>query len=649
MNTRYAASVPRRRRYSLKRDEHRRVVMFGVVGLIGVGVNNGLLWLLVEHVALPIYVASVIAIEASIVVNFVLNDNTTWRDRKQGPVWVRLTRYNTSTAASSLFVNIAVLLFLREWLHVPYLAANMAGIGCAAAANYVGNSVWTYGGLRMRFPKAVWGILLTSLGVRLLLAMGLGPGFDEAYYYTYAVHPSLSYFDHPPLVGFLAGFFPYMTGVANAFTIRLAAVLLFTATGLLVYSLARRLASPSEAVAAYAVFSFTPLFMLGAGTMILPDAGMVFFWSATLVLLERILRGEDTRGRLWVGAGVLTGATMLAKYHGALLAVSLALFLVLYRRQLLRTAGPYVYAVAACVTFLPVIVWNAQHGWVSFLFQGGRASGIRFSALHLGRAVGGQALYLTPVLLPVYVWAIWRSIRDGALGKSTTGRFVLLFGALPVLLITGLGAVRPILPHWPLPGYVALTITAGALLSRALARYRWVRSAVATGGAVVGLLVLVAYMHTQFGVLQFERWAARGWIERKQVRKDATLDVHGWGEIASFMRRGGMSPDSVFLFSHKWFLSGQICLATQGEYDVTCFSRDPRGFGIWSAEQQLVGRDGVCVTTSRYRRDIRLEYGNYFEWIGPPDSVVVHRGGVPGKVIYFRYCRRLLKRYPRPG
>jgi len=78
----------------------------------------------------------------------------------------------------------------------------------------------------------------------------------------------LSYFDHPPVVGFLAGYFPYLTGVASALTIRLAAVLLYSITGLLLYQLARQFVDERKAVWAILLFNVTPIFFLLAGIFV---------------------------------------------------------------------------------------------------------------------------------------------------------------------------------------------------------------------------------------------------------------------------------------------------------------------------------------------------------------------------------------------
>ena len=59
-----------------------RFIKFSIVGSIGVGVNLGLLYVLVEYFGLYYMLAATLAIGASVVSNFVLNDRWTWKDRR---------------------------------------------------------------------------------------------------------------------------------------------------------------------------------------------------------------------------------------------------------------------------------------------------------------------------------------------------------------------------------------------------------------------------------------------------------------------------------------------------------------------------------------------------------------------------------------
>ncbi|MGB2981018.1 MAG: GtrA family protein, partial [Candidatus Zixiibacteriota bacterium] len=69
----------------IHRKEVRRIVKFGLVGTWGFLVNMFFLWFFTETVGLFYLFSSLIAIEISLIKNYVFNDLWTWRDRgKEG-------------------------------------------------------------------------------------------------------------------------------------------------------------------------------------------------------------------------------------------------------------------------------------------------------------------------------------------------------------------------------------------------------------------------------------------------------------------------------------------------------------------------------------------------------------------------------------
>lgn len=130
-----------------------RPLKFLIVGLIGVGVNEGLLALL--HIYYPVLeIISPIAIEVSILSNYLLNALWTFRERstKVGRFnsfsFYEMVKYNI-VALGGLAINLVVLLLLTNY-GVQYLEANLAGIILGFMVNYIGSEkiVWKYNNLK---------------------------------------------------------------------------------------------------------------------------------------------------------------------------------------------------------------------------------------------------------------------------------------------------------------------------------------------------------------------------------------------------------------------------------------------------------------------------------------------------------------------
>ena len=104
------------------------------------------LWFFTETVEVFYLLSSLIAIEISLLNNFVLNDLWTWHDRgRQGKreYLKRMFQYHL-TASAAMLANIAILWILTELFDVYYLVSNIFGILCGAAMNFFLNDRWTF-------------------------------------------------------------------------------------------------------------------------------------------------------------------------------------------------------------------------------------------------------------------------------------------------------------------------------------------------------------------------------------------------------------------------------------------------------------------------------------------------------------------------
>jgi len=131
--------------------EWTRVFRFGIVGITGIVVNLGILYILVEYGHLsnnPLdLVASAIAIEISILNNFILNDFWTFRsleNSKYSSRWQRLAAFNIVSAGGAV-INWTVFLVLTAGFGIYYLAAQFIGTLLGFVWNFTVNRrvTWT--------------------------------------------------------------------------------------------------------------------------------------------------------------------------------------------------------------------------------------------------------------------------------------------------------------------------------------------------------------------------------------------------------------------------------------------------------------------------------------------------------------------------
>ncbi len=132
----------------LGRDDPRvrTLVKFALVGASGVVVNLGVFALLIE-LGVNRFVASPLAIEASIVSNFLLHDAWTfrWRNRR-GRARTRALQYNLVSLISLAVSYGSFLCFALLLPEFPALVHQLLAIPPATLVNFVVNSRWTFRG-----------------------------------------------------------------------------------------------------------------------------------------------------------------------------------------------------------------------------------------------------------------------------------------------------------------------------------------------------------------------------------------------------------------------------------------------------------------------------------------------------------------------
>ncbi len=133
-------------RLSWDEGEILRFLKFGLVGISGVFVNEGLLWLFWGVMGIYLALASILGIELSIMWNFMWNEIWTFRDRGKAGArefFKRMGKFNL-VSTGGLALNVSVLMFLNIVFGVHPLTANIAGIAVAFIWNFAANNLWTW-------------------------------------------------------------------------------------------------------------------------------------------------------------------------------------------------------------------------------------------------------------------------------------------------------------------------------------------------------------------------------------------------------------------------------------------------------------------------------------------------------------------------
>jgi len=108
--------------------------------VIGAIVHLGSLALLTHIVDMNYLVATVLAIEAAVVHNFIWHQRWTWRDRpvtSLAGIWNRFAKFNISNGLTSIVGNLIIMKGMVDYLNVPVMISSVTAILICALINFL--------------------------------------------------------------------------------------------------------------------------------------------------------------------------------------------------------------------------------------------------------------------------------------------------------------------------------------------------------------------------------------------------------------------------------------------------------------------------------------------------------------------------------
>ena len=158
-------------------------------------------------------------------------------------------------------------------------------------------------------------LTLGSLGLYSLLALlhaWLLPfSADEAHYALYGSFLDWSYFDHPPMVGWMQSFALLFS--ESEFSLRGIPIILSTFSLLLLFKLAKSDFGENAAYLTILLFITAPILQILPFGMI-PETPLILAGLLNIWMLRRIEQNEGQKITDWFLLGLILGAAGLSKY-----------------------------------------------------------------------------------------------------------------------------------------------------------------------------------------------------------------------------------------------------------------------------------------------------------------------------------------------
>jgi 4-amino-4-deoxy-L-arabinose transferase-like glycosyltransferase len=232
----------------------------------------------------------------------------------------------------------------------------------------------------------------------------------------------------------------------------------------------------------------------------------------------------------WLAVGAAAGCALLSKYSAMFFGVAIVIWLIAVPKLRHWLWSPWLWlgGVVALALFSPVILWNADHGWVSFIKQFGRARIEDFRPAFIAELVPTQVGFATPLVfilgamgLHAMAWRNSGAFAARALVNCMFWTIVAYFIWHSLHARVEANWFAPVYPAFAVAAAVAANLTPWEGWRRRLADFcrRW---AAPTGILLFVLLIVQANTGLLTGYRRDARCAASaGWPESREIRGNA--------------------------------------------------------------------------------------------------------------------------------
>lgn len=555
-------------------------------------------------------------------------------------------------SAMALFMRGGVLASFVGLRGGPSHAEILAAIGTVGVFTWFASAFVFYSKQEIGFQSMIskrsvaLGVVAYAFALRLLY-IGLPELLqEEAYYWNYAKHLDIGYLDHPPMVAWMIWLTTALLGDSE-FSVRIGAVVYWLIAASFSFALTKALFDKSTALVALLLLSVLPFFF-ASGFVMTPDTPLIACWAGALYFLAQALIKE--RRLAWWGVGVCIGLGMLSKYTIALLGPATLLFLLVNprSRHLLFKPEPYLAILVAGLLFSPVLIWNAEHEWASFAFQGLRRlrEPFQFSAHKL---VLYALLQLTPTGIITVIAIATSKMAAGDDDRqepraiaSCRYRFALVFWLLPLGVFFIFSLAHNVKINWTGPLWLATVPFMARYMSnrdtsRSVRDFAFLKRAWPATIAIT-LLFYGASLHYLTlgipGVPYPQNFSLLGWNDLGQKIEQIEDEI----EYSSAVEPLVVGMDKLQI------ASGLAFYRTRAQTEMTCVKESGNEGSLQTASRHLFGGDSLMyhfwfpaknqegrlmILVARYKDDLtNAHILSHVQEIEPIREIEIRKNGI---------------------
>lgn len=403
----------------------------------------------------------------------------------------------------------------------------------------------------------------------------LGLSEDEAHYWDWSRQLGLSYYSKGPLIAYIIRASCAIFGNTMP-AVRYPATLLSIGTATLTYWLILKLFRSDRLALGWTLMShMVPLFVAGSLLMTI-DSPFFFCWAAATCLAAKGV--FDKQKKVWPWVGVAIGVGFLAKYTMFLWPACLIPFAIVDSefRSTLRSAWFWSMFPIALAFTTPVVVFNAQHNWIT-VYHVHADTSAGFGWENWPAFLAGQAGILGVFIFIAMVGGVIYVIREG---KADANRRALYFlagiGLTFFAIVASTAFTTNVEPNWPACAYFTLMILTAYFFSRRLwtgPNKWWWRTDLILAAIFAAIFVPIAHnfeilyplLSRELPTINRVLMADFGLKHPKTLSNvDPTYKLRGWPELGSVIAGYLQKDPGAFVMGEDYQTASELAFYTPG-------------------------------------------------------------------------------------
>lgn len=470
---------------------------------------------------------------------------------------------------------------------------------------------------------------------------------DEAYHWEWSRHLDFGYYDHPPMIGWFIAFtraIGRIIGGPELFWTRLPALLSVTGIMIIVFKLVTQITGRQKlGFFALLMMMVTPLFSFGSN-LVTTDQPLLLFWGLTFYFVYQVL--FENKKNYWYFAGITMGLAFLSKFISILFLPGIFFFLLVSKedRHWLARKEPYLALILTFIIYLPNLIWNATHDWVTFLFNLSSRHQAGFSLKVFANSILAQVAIVGPIIFFLLLLSLVYAGWQGLIKRDRKALFLFSISASVFVFFFAISLFREVGAHWPAVGYISLFITFIYIFKdifnqkKSKVILKWVFYL----GISLSLVMTITIHLLPVAAHQLPEKINLMGNEIEIDHRDLG-PLYGWQEMGWHLEKlQDETEENLFFMSPSYAFSSMLSFNTPGQPFVRVYGSNSvygQNYKYWNNFQQLKGRDAIF--TYKYPLDSYVDKLNEsFANVEELSPVIIYDPkDRQVRTIYYIYCQ----------